>query len=60
MIVFRIIATALMALSIFTGILKTLTLAYYQQDDDAKNLSLLTIVWSVLWRAFVIVALWVI
>lgn len=55
MLALRIIATVLVSISVITGIVKDV--GTIETNDTALLFAML---WSILWRAFVIVALWVI
>lgn len=54
MLAFRIIATVLMSISVITGITKNASCF------EEENTVIFSSLWSILWRAFVIVAIWVI
>lgn len=58
MIAFRIISTVLLGLSIIFGaILKTVA----ARNNDAGYFGeLFVIIWGILWRTFIIVAIWIV
>lgn len=56
MLVFRIIATVLMGYSMISCFAKDLMII----GGDGNDTLLKTLFWSMIWRAFVIVALWLI
>ena len=58
MLVFRILGTVFVGISILTMLFKNAGLA----TDDDLNIKLFSLwsVWGLAWRAFVIVALWMI
>lgn len=62
MLVFRIIATCFVGLSVFTSFLKNCTIFKDIVDDDSRLVRRVGgwTLYSWLWRAFVIVALWII
>ena len=58
MLVFRILTTVFISISIFTALLKNIAVI---NDKEAQvGATVFYCLWSVLWRAFVIVAVWVI
>lgn len=62
MLVFRIIATVFVALSMFTSILKNICF-FNDLEIESNNLAIMFVfanLYCVLWRAFVIVAIWLV
>lgn len=59
MLAFRILGTIFVGISVFTGILKNFG-ALDTTDETSFIVNCLVSVWSVCWRTFVIVALWLI
>lgn len=61
MLVFRILATVFVSLSVITGLSKNLVLFASGEKKEVKIGSLIGwSIWSLLWRAFVITAIWLI
>ena len=62
MLVFRILATVFVGISVITGLLKNIVIFCDKEDTEKINLGAVFgwCAWSILWRAFVIVAIWVI
>ena len=62
MLVFRILATVFVGLSVITGFFKNCAMFVDKNGDELKSVKGLIFfsAWSILWRAFVIVALWII
>ena len=64
MLAIKIIMTVLISLSVITGVLKdgTFAKAMYEDHEMKKRIILFvsSMIWSILWRAFCIVAVWVI
>ena len=61
MLVFRILTTVFVGISFLTGIMKNIVL--FNHDDSSPTDTKHTImwsIWSILWRSFVIVSVWVI
>ena len=58
MLVFRIIATVLVGISYFTSFVKNTN--FFKEDINQDRKIILWTLYGWLWRAFVIVALWVI
>lgn len=60
MLAFRIIATVLMGLSCFTALVKNINI-YAKHNTKSEDIAIIiSTAYGWLWRAFVIVALWVI
>lgn len=58
MLVLKILATIFVSISIITAVIKN---AYMCDNEDVSKLSFIVVLlYSILWRALVIVALWVI
>ena len=60
MIVFRILATIFVAISCITTFIKNVNVFNNAKDNFDFKAIIVTTIWGWLWRAFVIVALWVI
>ena len=61
MLVFRILATVLVGISFITGLLKNLVMFCGRKDTEpALGVCIGFSVWSIIWRAFVIVAIWIV
>jgi hypothetical protein len=62
MLVFRVLATIFVALSIITSLLKNILVFYDEGSQSIKRFGMFvfTNLYSVLWRAFVITAIWLI
>lgn len=58
MLVFRIIATVLLGLSLMCAPMKNI-LFFNNTRKEVRN-AIIGTLWSLLWRAFVIVAIWII
>lgn len=58
MLIFRIIATVLLSLSLMCAPIKNI-LIFKDTRKEVRN-ALIGTLWSLLWRAFVIVAIWII
>lgn len=62
MLVFRILATVFVGISVITGLMKNIVM--FASGDNVEDVKAGAIIgwslWSLLWRAFVIVAIWVI
>ena len=61
MLAIRIIATVLLGISVITGIFKNICCEGLLNEDNpplVRRVALFSL-WSVLWRAFVIVSIWI-
>ena len=58
MLVFRILATVFVGISCVTTLIKNIAM-FAERDNEIRNVSIWTI-YGWLWRAFVIVAIWLI
>ena len=58
MLVFRILSTVFVGLSVFTGLVKNIAF-FKDSKNDLLNVSIWSI-YSLAWRALVIVSIWII
>lgn len=61
MLVFRILVTVFVGISIITGLLKNLVMFCGDKEKEPKLGACIGFsLWSLIWRSFVIVAIWIV
>ena len=60
MVAFRIVSTVLLGLSYFSGFIKNYALAHWDSNEVRWSLFIKLNIWSILWRSFIIVSIWII
>lgn len=60
MLAMRILVTVFIGISILTGLVKNFAMLESIHEDDNHKAITITCLWSILWRVFVIVAIWVV